>query len=244
MKKRASLLPWCIAAAVCAVIGGVLLSTPVRFTGGLLIGVGAVLLLWGALKGKKVLRCFLGVLLLIGFLIFAAAEFQVVRYACRKDDSPVSAVIVLGAGVYGTTPSLSLRVRLEAALDYIADKPDVPIVVSGGQGSGENITEAQCMNDWLTAHGVNENRIWMEDRSTSTKENLENSCAVLQSHGIDTTDNIAVVSADYHVYRASLYWGLPTMVPVPATMDGRWWPLTVNYFIREAFGVVYLRVFG
>ena len=244
MKKRASLLPWCITAAVCAVIGGVLLSTPVRFSGGLLIGVGAVLLLWGALKGKKVLRCVLALLILIGFLVFAAAEIQVLRYAHKNDDSPVSAVIVLGAGVYGTAPSLSLRVRLEAALDYISNKPDVPIVVSGGQGSGENITEAQCMRDWPVAHGVDESRIWMEERATSTKENIDFSRALLQERGIDTTDNIAVVSADYHVYRASLYWGLPWMVPVPAPMDGHWWPITVNYFIREAFGVVYVRVFG
>ena len=242
--KRKSLLPWLIVAAVCALAGIVLLLTPLRFTGALLIGVGALLVLWGALKGHKAARRVIAILVLLGFLVFAAAEVQVVRYACKKDDADVSAVIILGAGVYGTTPSLSLRVRLEAALDYIADKPDVPIVVSGGQGSGEDITEAQCMRDWLVAHGVDESRIWMEERATSTKENIDFSRAVLQEHGIDTTGNIAVVSADYHVYRASLYWGLPTMVPVPATMDGRWWPLTVNYFVREAFGVVYLRVFG
>ena len=242
--KRHALLPWCIAAAVCIVTGAAALVTPVRFSGALLIGVGILLLLWVLLKGKKKLRAVIAILVLIGFLIFAAAEIQVVHYACRKDDRPVSAVIVLGAGVYGTTPSLSLRVRLEAALEYIVDKPDVPIVVSGGQGNGENITEAQCMRDWLVAHGVDEERIWMEERATSTKENIDFSRAVLQEHGIDTTGNIAVVSADYHVYRASLYWGLPWMVPVPATMDGRWWPITVNYFIREAFGVVYLTVFG
>ena len=242
--KRKALLPWLIAAAVCALAGIALLLTPLRFTGALLIGVGALLVLWGALKGHKTARRVVAILVLIGFLIFAAAEVQVVRYACKKDDSDVSAVIILGAGVYGTTPSLSLRVRLEAALDYIADKPDIPIVVSGGQGSGENITEAQCMRDWLVAHGVDEERIWMEEHATSTKENIDFSRAVLQEHGIDTTGNIAVVSADYHVYRASLYWGLPWMVPVPATMDGRWWPITVNYFIREAFGVAYLWVFG
>ena len=242
--KRRKLLPWIVAFAACALVGAGLLATPLRFSGALLIGVGAVLLLWGAAKGHKVLRRVIAAVILLGFLVFATAETLVIRYACKKDDAPVSAVIVLGAGVYGTTPSLSLRVRLDAALDYVSDKPDVPIVVSGGQGSGENISEAQCMHDWLVTHGVNESRIWMEDQSTSTKENIDFSRAVLQSHGIDTTGNIAVVSADYHVYRASLYWGLPWMVPVPATMDGRWWPITVNYFIREAFGVAYLWVFG
>ena len=242
--KRRKLLPWIVAFAACALVGAGLLATPLRFSGALLIGVGAVLLLWGTAKGHKVLRRVIAAVILLGFLVFAAAETLVIRYAFKKDDAPVSAVIVLGAGVYGTTPSLSLRVRLDAALEYVSDKPNVPIVVSGGQGSGENISEAQCMHDWLVTHGVNESRIWMEDQSTSTKENIDFSRAVLQSHGIDTTGNIAVVSADYHVYRASLYWGLPWMVPVPATMDGRWWPITVNYFIREAFGVEYLWVFG
>jgi len=241
--KHRPLLPWLIAACFCTLSGAALLLTPLRFSGALLIGIGAVILLWGALRGHKAARRIVALLLLIGFLLFAAAEVQVLRYALHKDDRPVSAVIILGAGVYGTRPSLSLRVRLDAALAYLADKPDVPVVVSGGRGSGEDITEARCMFDYLTDHGLDADRIWQEDRSTSTKENLDYSAALLRSRGIDTADNIAVVSADYHVYRASLFWG-PGMVPVPANMPGRWWPITVNYFIREAFGTVYLWLFA
>ena len=64
-----------------------------------------------------------------------------------------------------------------------------------------------------------------------------------ESSTANTTANIAVVSADYHLYRASLYWGTPGMVPVAAHMPGRYWPLTVNYFIREAFAVAAELVF-
>lgn len=237
-------LPRLIAAAVCMLAGAAALFTPVRFTGALLIGIGTLLMLWGALKNRKTAKRIISALLIVGFLIFSAAEIQVIRYANRRDDSPVSAVIVLGAGVYGTAPSLSLLVRLEAALNYISDKPGIPIVVSGGQGDGEDISEARCMADWLISHGVDSSRIILEDQSTNTEENLALSSEALRQHGIDTTGSIAVVSADYHLYRASLYWGLPWMVPVPASMDARWWPLTVNYFIREAFGVVYVKIFG
>ena len=243
MKKLFS-IPQLIPAAICLLAGLALLLTPLRFSGALLIGVAALLLLWAALKQRKTARRILAVLLLIGFLVFAAAQIQVVRYACREDDAPVSAVIVLGAGVYGTRPSLSLQVRLEAALNYIADKPDIPIVVSGGQGPGEDISEAQCMADWLIARDVDEERIIREDRSTNTKENLAFSRAKLQEAGIDPDGRIAVVSADYHLYRAGLYWGSDNMVPVAGCMPARWWPITVNQFVREAFGVVYLRVFG
>jgi len=244
MKRKPGLSGWLIAAGLCVLAGFALLLTPLRFSGALLTGIGVLLALWGALKKRPALRRVIAALVLTGFVVFSAAEIQVIRYAYRTDDSPVSAVIVLGAGVYGTEPSLSLKVRLDAALDYIADKPDVPVVVSGGQGSGEDISEAQCMADYLIARGVNPDRILLEDRSTSTKENLTFSAALLCSDGIDTTDNIAVVSADYHLYRAACYWGLPTMVPVSAAMPRRWWPITVNYFIREALGVIYLRAFG
>jgi len=242
MRKLLSPLP--IISALCLLAGIALLATPVRFSGALLIGLAALLLLWAALKGRKTARRILAALLIIGFLVFSAAQVQVVRYARRTDDSPVSAVIVLGAGVYGTRPSLSLQVRLEAALDYIADKPDIPVVVSGGQGPGEDISEAQCMADWLIARGVDEARIIREDQSTNTKENLAFSRAKLREAGFDTDGHIAVVSADYHLYRARLYWGSDKMVPVAGCMPDRWWPITVNQFVREAFGVVYIRVFG
>lgn len=78
---------------------------------------------------------------------------------------PADAVIVLGAGVNGTEPSLSLRTRLDAALDYLEENPDVPVVLTGGQGYGEEITEAQCMYDYLTTRGVTSERILLEEQA-------------------------------------------------------------------------------
>jgi len=109
---------------------------------------------------------------------------------------------------------------------------------------GENITEAQCMADWLIEHGIDESRIYLEEQATNTRENVEFSQEILQSIGIDTTDNVAVVTSNYHLYRASLYWGVPWMVPVAAKMPAFYWPLTLNYYIREVFAVAKLLVFG
>lgn len=59
---------------------------------------------------------------------------------------------------------------------------------------------------------------------------------MLAERGIDAAANIAVVSSDYHLCRASMY--MPgNMVPVAARMPARYLPLTVNYYIREAFGL-------
>ena len=111
--------------------------------------------------------------LLLGFSLFTVLETMVVRGSfADESDAPVSAVIVLGAGVNGETPSLTLRTRIDAAAAYLEEHPDVPVVLSGGQGPGEAITEAECMRRALVRRGVDESRLYPEERSTSTQENL------------------------------------------------------------------------
>lgn len=100
------------------------------------------------------------------------------------------------------------------------------------------------MADWLIARGISEDRILLEDQADNTEENIRFSQELLADKGIDLTDNIAVVTSDYHLYRASLLWGTPWMVPVAAHMPGRFFALTVNYYIREAFAAAELLVFG
>ena len=99
------------------------------------------------------------------------------------------------------------------------------------------------MADWLVGHGVSEDRIWLEEQADNTEENIRFSTELLAARGVDVTENIAVVSADYHLYRASLYWGVPWMVPVAAHMPLQYLPLTINYYIREAFAAAKLLVF-
>lgn len=241
--KRKSLVFVFFAAAL-AVLGKV--YRPVRV---LCLCLAALLLLYLTLKvlkkqEKKHAYRLLLCLFCAAITAFLALEFKITGYGETDTETPVSAVVILGAGVNGTEPSLSLAVRLTAALDYLADKPEIPIVVTGGQGGGEDITEAQCMADWLIARGMAENRIYLEEQATNTQENIEFSKAVLERIGIDTTGNIAVVTADYHLYRAHLYWGIPWMVPVAAKMPTFYWPLTLNYYIREAFAVAKILVFG
>ena len=178
----------------------------------------------------------LAALLIGGLAVFTVLEAQIIGYGRTDRESPVSAVVVLGAGVNGTKPSLALQSRLEAALDYVSDRPEVPIVVTGSQGPGEDISEGRCMADWLIARGVDEGRILVEEQADNTEENVAYAKALLARHGVDAGDAVAVVSADYHLYRAHRYWG-EDMVPVAAHMPAAYWPLTANYYIREAFAV-------
>jgi len=243
---------WGVLAALC-VLGGLVLRRgfpAVRFCGFLLLCAGPVFLLWGFLSARRERRGFrlawrvLVFLLTAGFALFGVLEARIVSFGRTDWERPAEAAVILGAMVDGSTPSLSLLARLEAALDYLADKPALPIVVSGGQGAGEDISEAACMAQWLTDHGVDSSRIYLEDRSRNTEENIRCSKEVLAELGLSPDAAVAVVSADYHLYRASLYWGDSGFVPVAARMPWRYLPLTVNYYIREVFGVVYLRILG
>lgn len=184
--------------------------------------------------------------LLLGFSLFTVLETMVVRGSfADESDAPVSAVIVLGAGVNGETPSLTLRTRIDAAAAYLEEHPDVPVVLSGGQGPGEAITEAECMRRALVRRGVDESRLYPEERSTSTQENLRYSRAILEELSVDPAQRVAIVTSDFHLCRARLMWGGDTAA-VPAHLPSALYfqCLTVNYFIREAFGLAAYFVYG
>ena len=184
--------------------------------------------------------------LLLGFSLFTVLETMVVRGSfADESDAPVSAVIVLGAGVNGETPSLTLRTRIDAAAAYLEEHPDVPVVLSGGQGPGEAITEAECMRRALVRRGADESRLYPEERSTSTQENLRYSRAILEELGVDPARRVAIVTSDFHLCRARLMWGGDTAA-VPAHLPSALYfqCLTVNYFIREAFGLAAYFVYG
>ena len=188
--------------------------------------------------GKACKRIFL-VGLAAALLLFLTVEGLLLSHGERDNSAlPVDAVIVLGAGGNGETPALILWSRITAAAAYLEGHPDVPVVLSGGQGPGEAISEAACMRRELTAQGVEEDRLLLEDRSTSTAENFAFSKEILEAHGIDTdTAVIAVVTSDFHCFRAHLIArraGL-TDIDVPAEVD--WLLLNANYYIREVFAL-------
>lgn len=203
--------------------------------------VGGVILLYLLLS--SIFRMMLTVFLCLGILIFVAAEIPVLRAAGGDPDADADYLIVLGAGVNGTTPSLSMVNRLEAAKTYLDAHPGCVAIVSGGQGAGEDITEAQAMYDWLTARGVAPERVVREDRATSTLENLKFSFALIPDAETGEA-GVAVVSSEYHLYRAKLLAhllgyevaGVPAETSLPV--------LKLNYYIREALGIVYYHVFG
>ena len=240
-------------ALACAGLALVSIPNGMKFTGYFLLGTlaiwycGMYLHRWGkrSRRGQACYRVFLAGLGL-GIVCLAGIEAAVV-FRGEADNSaiPVDAVIVLGAGVNGETPSAALWSRIRAAEDYLEIHPDVPVVLSGGQGAGEAISEAEAMRRALWKEDRAENaRLLLEERSTNTAENFRFSKALLEEWGLDTgTATIAVVTNDFHCFRAHMIarrQGLKT-IDVPAELP--WWWLTANYYLREAFAVVKTSLF-
>lgn len=183
-------------------------------------------------------------LVCVGFAYFIAVEIPIIKNARTDPEPERDYLIVLGAAVHGDTPSLAMSNRLAGAKEYLEQYPDSIAIVSGGKGPGENLSEAQAMFDWLTGQGIPAERIIMEDKATSTTENLKYSFDIIRAMGGEPEGNTAVLSSPYHLYRAKSMASLQGVSV--AGVAGKWdRPLiTVNYFIREAFGVTHLWAFG
>ena len=107
-----------------------------------------------------------------GIAVIAMVETGCIVNGNMKKPQEDATAVVLGCRVYGERASLSLVERLEAAYKYLEENPKARCVVSGGQGPGEDISEAECMYRWLVAKGIDGARIYKEDKSTSTEENI------------------------------------------------------------------------
>lgn len=160
--------------------------------------VGAVFLTFGKLPLRYPPVLILFVLLAGLVCSFLCYEGLVAVAAAQDTPEGVECIVVLGAAVKGETPSRALRYRIDTALDYLRNNPDTVAVLSGGMGYGENISEAECMRRELTRAGIDESRLIIEDESRDTAENIKNTLAIIK----DEYESIAVVTNNFHVYRA------------------------------------------
>lgn len=175
---------------------------------------------------------------------FVIVEIPIVLNSRTDKDCGKDYIVVLGAEVAGNRPSRSLNYRINEAYSYLTQYPESIAIVSGGQGETEQISEAQCMFDNLTARGIPAERIIMEDKATSTMENLQFSFNIIREHGEEPSGNTAILSSSYHLFRAkTMAKNLGVEAAGVACYPGNPF-LAMNFFIREAFGVTKLMVFG
>ena len=193
---------------------------------------------------RRGLRIAAAIVLAAGIAVFGVIEAPIVAGARTDAPDDVEYLVVLGAGLHGDVPSLSLTDRLEGALAWLETHPDCVAVVSGGQGPGETMTEGEAMGIWLEARGIDPSRIIVEDRATSTQENLEYSFALIRGRGGEPDGNCAIVTSEYHLYRAKALAARQGVECFGVAARTSWPTLMLNYFIREGFAVTYYRLTG
>ena len=171
------------------------------------------------------------------FIIYASViSIFMVRASKDRPRDGNTTLVILGCKVRNGYPSEMLRLRLDAAYDFLIENPDTPVVVSGGQGSDEIISEAQCMKEYLVKRGISEERIYMEDKSASTEENLEFSKELIEKEGL--CRDITIVTDGYHQFRAEILAERTGMKASNISSDTQDW-LLPTYWVREWFGIIY-----
>ncbi len=206
MKSNAIQKPTDIAAHVIGaafIFNGIWASISSNFSVGQLslIVVGALFILLTLFKNKipDPLRC--AYFLLVGCILVVCFVLNV--YGNMEScDYTEDAIIVLGASVDGDKPTPNLANRLDRAVRYHEKNPNAVIVVSGGQGPQETVTEAQAMKRYLTMRGVDESKILTEERATSTYENFLYSKAILDDY-FKEEYSVVFVTNSYHIFRAT-----------------------------------------
>lgn len=142
-------------------------------------------------------------------------------------------IIVLGAGLMGTRVTPLLAARIDKGIELLGCNPDAKLILSGGQGPGEDIAEGEAMARYAEREGVDPERIMVEDKSTSTEENLQFSRELMEG------DRVIVVTTAYHVFRALLLAKRQGLNCVGFGARTKWY-FTLNALIREFAG--YLRL--
>lgn len=180
------------------------------------------------------------------FIIVSAAVFLISFIICsialwtsssKKPAPGADAIIALGAGLNGENVSRTLAYRLEAAHGYATANPDCIVVVSGGQGPNEAVTEASAMKKYLIGLGIDEQRIIEEDKSTSTMENFQFSKSLLDARLPSADYRIVYVTNGFHTLRAGLIAEQCGLDAEGLSAESYPW-LLPNFYIREYFSII------
>lgn len=158
-------------------------------------------------KGRRYQRWIRVLLVLVaaGVLCFAALFGAVICGSYDHIQGEPQVMVILGCQVKNDGPSQLLRDRLDEALTYLDDHPDLTVVVSGGQGPDEPSTEARAMADYLMEEGVEEDQILLEDQSHNTVQNFRYTAQLLEEQGYDLENTqVLVVSNGFHLTRARM----------------------------------------
>lgn len=185
------------------------------------------------------LRDGIRLILFLVLLCFLMAEMLILSAMCKKYDKIPDVIIVLGAQLNKNGPGKTLKSRLDLANDVARLNPESILVVSGGMGENEPMTEAEGMRAYLAAKGIAQDRIVIEKCSRDTYENLMFSKQILSDYGYRVEMlQIGILTTNFHIFRAlrlAKKAGYGSCIPMPAKCTK---VLLPNYLVREGFALI------
>ena len=177
--------------------------------------------------------------IIISGSIFCMIESVLLYHAKQRAVNGMEFLIILGAQVRGTIITKALKRRLDTAIAYLKDNPQTIAIVSGGRGKDEWISEAEAMEYYLLGQGIQRSRIIKEDKSRSTYENI-----FFTKELIKTDAAVAIVTNGFHIFRSiriAKKQGFSKVQGLAAPTDRL---LAINYYVREAAGVLKDKFYG
>ncbi|PHD45503.1 cytoplasmic protein [Bacillus toyonensis] len=170
------------------------------------------------MRKKKIIKYIIAIITVCAvYAVFL--QYNIYKHGHMKATDDADYIIVLGSKVNETKPSYSLQYRIDKAAEYLKSHEKTIAIVSGGQGKGEDISEALAMKQGLMKQNIAEDRIIMEDKSTSTDENITFSKPLIPAN----MKKGMIVTNDFHMFRAKKIAakqglqleGLPAKTPKP-----------------------------
>lgn len=177
----------------------------------------------------------------VGVIVFGMVEGMIIFQSLEMTiPSNSDYLIVLGARVRGETPSLALQYRLDVAYNYLVENPETRAILTGGQGPGEAITEAEAMRRYLVQKGIPEERLLLEDQATDTVENLTYSFKMIEQE-IENSE-VILVTSKFHILRSKMI--ARELGYQVEGIGARTLPFLIpTYYLREFFAVVEEMIF-
>lgn len=202
---------------------------------------GVFLLAWSAIHYfapghllQRRIEIALAILLALFLAAIGVTLTPMIRCAMDEPAADADYVVVLGAHVYGEKMSQNLHYRVDAAMEYIETSPQTRLVLSGGQGTGEKISEAEAMKRYFLKHKVPESQIILEEASTNTDENIQYSMKLMEQA---KSAKVIIVSNDFHVYRAIQIANKQGMHNVSGIGSKTHPYSSLNMYLREVFAI-------
>lgn len=161
----------------------------------IVIGIGVHFGMWDKLP--IILRRVILIVFALGMVSFIIVEACIISKLTTEGKENLDYIIVLGAQVKESGPSIVLKYRLDKAIEYMNENPDTTCIVSGGQGPNEPYPEAEGMEKYMLEQGMSAGRIIKEDKSKTTEQNISNSMKYIKKGS-----SVGLVTNNFHVYRA------------------------------------------